>query len=68
MKRARYFITCNGKYYDHVKYFSQGFINENLLSLEKRNYKFPTNTIQVSLFDSLLPSKEDTVKCLTGTI
>ena len=68
LKRARYFITCNGKYYDHVKYFKESFISENLLSLEKRNYSLPTNTIQMSLFDLLDPSKEDKIKCLTGNI
>lgn len=68
LKRARYFITCNGKYYDHIKYFKESFISENLLSLEKREQRLPLNTIQTSLFDSLLPSKEDHVKCLTGSI
>lgn len=68
LKRARYFIICNGKYYDHVKYFRESFISENLLSLEKRNYKLPTNTIQMSLFDLLEPSMEDKIKCLTGSI
>jgi len=68
MKRARYFITCGGKYYEHVKYFREGFITENLVSLERRNYKLPINHIQMSLFDLLTPSKEDRVKCLTGSI
>ena len=68
LKRARYFITCKGKYYDHVKYFRQGFITENLMCLEKRNYSLPVNTVQMSLFDSLQPSKEDKIKCLTGNI
>jgi predicted DNA-binding helix-hairpin-helix protein len=68
LKRARYFILCNGKYYDHVKYFKESFISENLISLEKRNYTLPINSIQMSLFDLLSPSKEDKVKCLTGNI
>ena len=68
LKRARYFITCNGKYYDHVKYFKESFISGNLLALEKRNYSLPINAIQMSLFDLLPPSKEDKVKCLTGNI
>jgi len=69
LKRARYFITCNGKYYDNIKYFNQNFINENLLFLEKSSYKLPANYSQISLFNpSVEPSKEDKIKCLTGSI
>lgn len=28
LKRARFFITCNGKYFDHVNKFNQGFIKK----------------------------------------
>ena len=68
LKRAKYFITCNGKYYEHVKYFRESFITENLMYIERKNYSLPTNSIQMSLFDLLPPSKEDKVKCLTGNI
>jgi len=68
LKRARYFITCNDKYYDSVKYFKESFINENLLFLEKTNHKPINNNSQLSLFDSTLPSKEDKIKCITGNI
>ena len=69
LKRARYFITCNGKYYDNVKYFRESFINENLLALEKRSYKSDISHLQLSLFDGTLsPHKEDRIKCLTGSI
>ena len=30
LKRARYFITCNGKYYDAIHKFNDSFISENL--------------------------------------
>ena len=34
LKRARYFITCDGKYFDSIKSFNQNFISENLIFLE----------------------------------
>lgn len=67
LKRARYFITCNGKYWDHIQHFTPNFILQNLLCLEKRTALSPT-FIQTSLFDSLLPNKEDKIKCLTGNL
>ena len=36
LKRARYFITCNGKYYDHIQKFNDRFISENLIYLERK--------------------------------
>ncbi|MDO5556557.1 MAG: putative DNA modification/repair radical SAM protein [Clostridia bacterium] len=65
LKRARYFITCNGKYYDKISNFNNSFIETNLLYLEKRNLPIPKYT-QTSIFDS--PTKGDVVKCLTGNI
>lgn len=41
LKRARYFITCNGKYYDAIQKFNDGFISENLMYLERKRL---TNT------------------------
>lgn len=35
LKRARYFITCNGKYFDRIKTFNPNFIMTNLMQLEK---------------------------------
>lgn len=65
LKRARYFITCNGKYYDAIKNFNQSFITENLLSLERKSLPVPAY-LQTSLFDSLEPTGFDKVKALTG--
>lgn len=48
MKRAKYFITCNGKYFIDKKYFKKSFINSNLI-LEDNNKKVLTK--QLSLFD-----------------
>lgn len=36
LKRARYFITCDGKYYDHIQKFDNSFISENLVYLERK--------------------------------
>lgn len=78
LKRARYFITCNGKYYDPIKHFNENFIAQNLLFLERTSTS-SLNYVQTSLFDSisnadnfifdaLSPTKEDKQKCLTGIL
>lgn len=79
LKRARYFITCNGKYFDPIKNFNYNFISENLLFLERVSTSF-SNYVQTSLFDALskaqdssifnklMPTKEDKQKCLTGML
>ena len=78
LKRARYFITCNGKYYDPIKHFNENFIAQNLLFLERTSTS-SLNYVQTSLFDNisnadkfifdaLLPTKEDKQKCLTGIL
>lgn len=67
LKRARYFITCKGKYFDKVYKFNQNFIETNLIYQERKELpilKFQ----QLSLFDTLQPTKEDTIKCLTGSL
>ena len=60
LKRARYFITCNGKYYDNINRFNQNFITENLLFTERVSTGLAQG-VQTSLFDStqkpVLPSK-----------
>lgn len=80
LKRARYFITCDGKYFDPIKSFNQNFISENLLFLERLSTP-SSSYVQTSLFDALpkaqefyynfdklLPTKEDKQKCLTGML
>ena len=52
LKRARYFITCDGKYFDAIKSFNQNFISENLLFLERAS-SGSSNYMQTSLFDTL---------------
>lgn len=67
LKRARYFITCDGKYYDKIRYFNQSFIKDNLLYTERQSLP-SSDYYQTSLFDNLLPSKGDKIKCLTGNL
>ena len=67
LKRAQYFITCRGKYFDRVYKFNQNFIETNLI-YQERNKLQKNEFEQLSLFDNLLPTKEDKVKCLTGNL
>ena len=67
LKRAKYFITCKGKYFDKVYKFNSNFIETNLVYQERNQLQ--NNTFeQLSLFDKLLPTKEDKLKCLTGSL
>lgn len=67
LKRAKYFITCKGRYFDKVYKFNESFIEANLIAQE--NFTLPKeNFEQLSLFDKLQPTKEDKIKCLTGSL
>lgn len=68
LKRAIYFITCSGKYYYSSNKFNNSFIETNLLYQEKRLLPNFKEYDQLSLFDNLLPNKEDNIKCITGNI
>lgn len=68
LKRAIYFITCSGKYFNHANYLNYGFIETNLLYQEKRNLPVFHNSKQLSLFDTLLPTKGDVIKCISGNL
>lgn len=50
LKRARYFITCNGKYFDNINRFNTSFISENLLFTERISTGILYG-VQTSLFD-----------------
>lgn len=67
LKRAKYFITCKGKYFDKVYKFNQSFIETNLI-YQERNYMPVHQFKQLSIFDNLQPTKEDKIKCLTGSL
>lgn len=68
LKRAVYFITCNGKYYNHASYLNPTFIETNLLYQEKRSTPALLQAKQLSLFDTLNPTREDVVKCISGNL
>ncbi|MCI8384138.1 MAG: biotin synthase, partial [Clostridia bacterium] len=67
LKRAQYFITCKGKYFNKVYQFNQKFIETNLI-LQERNIVSTPQYQQLSLFDKIPPTKEDKIKCLTGSL
>ena len=67
LKRAKYFITCKGKYFDKVYKFNESFIETNLIYQERSGLP-QANFKQLSLFDTLKPTKEDKIKCLTGNL
>ena len=67
LKRAKYFITCKGKYYDKVYKFNENFIETNLVYQERNTLNKP-DFEQLSLFDKSQPTKEDKIKCLTGNL
>ena len=49
MKRAKYFITCNGKYFFNFEYFKKSFIETNLILEEK--HEQVRELEQLSLFN-----------------
>ena len=52
LKRAKYFITCKGKYFDKVYKFNQNFIETNLVYQEKVDNNRKLNYEQLSLFSN----------------
>ncbi|MCH5188470.1 MAG: putative DNA modification/repair radical SAM protein [Oscillospiraceae bacterium] len=68
LKRAIYFITCNGKYMYSAFKMNYDFIYGSLTSSSSmlpRILEHQQLTMD-DCFDSLLPSPEEKVKCLTG--
>ena len=57
----------SGKYYDKIRNFNRSFIQNNLLYMERQNLPTP-DYYQTSLFDNVLPTKGDKIKCLTGNL
>lgn len=60
LKRAKYFITCNGKYFTTNDIFNKNIINSSLVYEEKKLLTSENKSTQLSLFE------EDKVKCITG--
>lgn len=67
LKRAKYFITCKGKYFDKIYKCNPNFIETNLIYQERTGLPLPQFK-QLSIFDRLPPTKEDKIKCLTGNL
>jgi len=70
LKRARFFITCKGKYIDKLG-ASEGFVRTNMLMAGARLPALDNGYTQMSFFSSsqpLLPSAEDVAASLTGEL
>ena len=65
LKRAKYFILCDGKYFASSSLFEQRLINNALIYDEKRLLTNATPVEQLSLFE---PSMEDKQICITGQL
>ena len=68
LKRARYFITCKGKYIDSLE-MNESFIRQNLLADRNRLPALDSGYQQVSFLPSLpllLPTMEEAMASLTG--
>lgn len=68
LKRAAYFITCNGKYMFPVRKMSHDFIYGGLISsgsMLPQIIQHQQLTMEDS-FDNLIPTQEERLKCLTG--
>ena len=68
LKRAQYFVTCNGKMNEGLRMTENGLLRA--LTSERCQEELPDGTPeQLSLFpDPALVTQEDVVKCLTGQI
>ena len=69
LKRARYFITCKGKYIDRLE-MNETFIRQNLLADRNRLPALDNGYKQLSFLPSLLqlPTAEEAVASLTGEL
>lgn len=61
-------LLAIGKYFNRASYLKDSFIETNLLYQERKSLPVFNSSKQLSLFDSLSPTKEDTIKCLTGSL
>lgn len=64
LKRAKYFILCNGKYFTSTSIFNEKLISDALIHGE-RGLVVKQETKQLSLFE---PNMEDYQKCITGQL
>jgi len=67
LKRAQYFITCNGKVMDGLKFTHAGVFRA-LAGEEQASAFFRDRSEQLSLFETPRISREEVVGCITGQI
>ncbi|MDF9825630.1 putative DNA modification/repair radical SAM protein [Breznakia sp. PF5-3] len=65
LKRAKYFITCDGKYFASTSFFNSNLISSALIHDERKLLIDSTDTVQLSLFE---PTTKDRVECITGQL
>lgn len=68
LKRAQYFITCNGRAAEGIRISQDSAIRSLMSENEFELYRLnlPDNPIQLSLFEKPQSLREDIRKCLTG--
>ena len=57
-----------GSYFNHAHFLNPTFIETNLLYQERKSTPIFQTAKQLSLFDTLVPTKEDTIKCISGNL
>lgn len=65
LKRAQYFLTCNGKMTEGLKVSPEGIFRALISERSAAELEQPE---QLSLFTKVEPSREDILQCLTGQI
>lgn len=65
LKRAKYFILCDGKYFSDSSFFNTNLISSAMVHDERKLIVSDTASVQLSLFDATLGDK---VQCITGQL
>lgn len=65
LKRAKYFITCDGKYFASSKFFNKEIITSSLIQTDRKQLVSKAHTVQLSLFE---PTAKDQIQCITGQL
>ncbi|MDQ0362001.1 putative DNA modification/repair radical SAM protein [Breznakia pachnodae] len=65
LKRAKYFITCDGKYFSSSSFFNTNLISSALIHDERKQLIETSKSVQLSLFE---PTMKDEVQCITGQL
>ncbi len=68
LKRAKYFITCNGKFMDGIIRREDTVLNALICETAKENLPIISGSQQLSFFDSQALLKEELKRCLTTQI